>query len=81
MAAKTKTVSTNKQISRLNHRIKKIKLVARTSSVSKNTIKRYLQQSSGNDFDDVLALKDVILEGIFSSHNKAQEADRCIHFM
>jgi transposase len=83
MAAKTKTMSTVKQILRLYHHGKKIKFIARNCSVSKNTIKRYLhlQQSSGHGLEDLLALEDVVLEAIFSSQNRPPETDRYVHLM
>ena len=83
MAAKIKTMSTVKQILRLFLQGKKIKFIARNCSVSKNTIKRYLQlqKFSGHSLEDLLALEDVVLEAIFSSSNKPVEADRYVHLM
>lgn len=83
MAAKTKTMSTVKQILRLFHQGKKIKFIARNCCVSKNTIKRYLQlqSTSGHSIEELLNLEDVALEAIFSSNIKAPESDRYRHLM
>lgn len=64
MAAKLKPMSQIKQILRFTLQGKSIKYIARTLSVSRNTVRKYLtlQQASGKPVEELLCLEDNELE-------------------
>ena len=78
MAAKTISMSTLKQILRLRLQGKSKKFIARTTGVSRNTVKRYLSVSSACGFsqNQLLGLDDEALEGIFNTPAKSTDSQR-----
>jgi response regulator of citrate/malate metabolism len=60
MAAKPKSMSQIKQILRFTHQGNSIKFIARSLSVSRNTVRKYLslQQASGQSVEELLQLED-----------------------
>src|SRR5690625_5159433 len=60
MAAKPKPMSQIKQIFRFTQQGKSIKFIARSLSVSRNTVRKYLllQQASGRAVEELLQLED-----------------------
>jgi transposase len=64
MAAKPKPMSQIKQILRFTQQGKSIKFIARSLSVSRNTVRKYLslQQASGQPIEELLQLEDNQLE-------------------
>src|SRR5665811_800422 len=78
MAGKPKRMSAVKQILRMHLQGKGIKTIARTLSVSKNTVKSYISKASlGTITTEVLlTLEDTALEAIFLSGNPAYKDER-----
>ena len=78
MAGKPKRMSAVKQILRMHLQGKGIKTIARTLSVSKNTVKGYISKASlGTITTEVLlTLEDAALEAIFLSGNPAYKDER-----
>lgn len=78
MAGKPKTMSQVKQILRLHQQGKGKKTIAKTLSVSKNTVKDYIQKAIESNIliDVLLALEDPVLEGKLCSGNPAYKDDR-----
>ncbi len=73
MAGKPKPMSQVKQILRLHRQGKGIKTIARAPSVSKNTVKDYIQKAKASDLlmEVLLALEDPVLEGKLNPGNPA----------
>lgn len=82
MAGKPRPMSQIKQLLRLHRQGCSIKAIARTLSISKNTVKSYLTklQSASLDTDELLNLEDPVLESRFHSGNPAYKDPRYIHF-
>lgn len=82
MAGKLRPMSQIKQLLRLHRQGCSIKAIARTLSISKNTVKSYLArlQSASLDTDELLNLEDPVLESRFHSGNPAYKDPRYIHF-
>jgi len=78
MAGKPKPMSQVKQILRLYHQGKGIKTIARSLSVSKNTVKDYIQKSKASNLllEVLLALEDPVLEGKLNPGNPAYKDER-----
>ena len=78
MAGKPKPMSQVKQILRLHHQGKGIKTIARTLSVSKNTVKDYIQKARASNLlmEALLALEDPVLEGRLNPGNPAYKDQR-----
>lgn len=78
MAGKPKPMSQVKQILRLYHQGKGIKTIARALSVSKNTVKDYIQKAKAGDLpiEALLALDDPVLEGKLNPGNPAYKDQR-----
>src|SRR5690625_762408 len=66
MAAKPKPMSQIKQIFRFTQQGKSIKFIARSLSVSRNTVRKYLllQQASGRAVEELLQLEDNQLQQV-----------------
>ncbi len=78
MAGKPKPMSQVKQILRLHYQGKGIKTIARTLSVSKNTVKDYIQKARASNLlmEALLALEDPVLEGRLNPGNPAYKDER-----
>lgn len=78
MAGKTRPMSQIKQLIRLHQHGYGIKTIARSLSISKNTVKSYLQKigEAGLDLKELLSLEDPVLEGLFHSGNPAYRDPR-----
>jgi len=83
MAGKPKSMSQIKQLIQLHQQGKSIKSIARNLSISKNTVKAYLEKvaSSKIDVQALLKLEDPILEGEFNAGNPAYKDERYDHFI
>ena len=83
MAGKPKSMSQIKQLIQLHQQGKSIKSIARNLSISKNTVKSYLEKvaSSKIDVQALLKLEDPILEGEFNAGNPAYKDERYDHFI
>ena len=81
MAGKAKPMSQIKQLLQLHKQGNSIKHIARSLSVSKNTVKAYLVKLSALklSIDDLLALEDPELEIKFHAGNPAYKDDRFEH--
>ena len=66
MAGKTKTMSTVKQILLHHFQGRSKKSIVRALNISKNTVRRYIQQAQGSglSIEDLLQLDDQTLESI-----------------
>jgi transposase len=83
MAGKPKSMSQIKQLIQLHQQGKSIKSIARNLSISRNTVKVYLEKiaSSKIDVQALLKLEDPILEGEFNAGNPAYKDERYDHFI
>jgi transposase len=81
MAGKTKAMSQVKQLLQLYKQGKKIKFIARSLGISKNTVKSYLAKLSSmkTDIDELLRLDDPELETKFHSGNPSYKETRYEH--
>lgn len=81
MAGKSRPMSQIKQLIRLHTQGYSIKAIARTLSISKNTVKSYLQKlhSAALDPQELLVLEDPVLETRFHSGNPAYKDPRYAH--
>ena len=82
MAGKPRPMSQIKQLLRLHLQGCSIKAIARTLSISKNTVKSYLAKlaSACLNAEELLTLEDPVLETRFHSGNPAYKDPRYIHF-
>lgn len=88
MSGKTKSMSQIKQLLILHQQGKGIKTIARTLSMSKNTVKTYLQKlevmssctKSSTSVSELLNLENPELEARFHAGNPAYKEDRYEHF-
>jgi transposase len=82
MAGKPKPMSQIKQLLRLHQSGKGIKFIARSLSVSKNTVKTYLAKTAALPFSigQLLALEDPLLEAKYHAGNPAYKDKRFEHF-
>ncbi|WP_242691677.1 IS21 family transposase [Desertivirga arenae] len=71
-----------KQLLRLHLQGSSIKAIARTLSISKNTVKSYLAKlaSASLNAEELLILEDPVLESRFHSGNPAYKDPRYVHF-
>src|SRR5690606_25453887 len=78
MAGKTRPMSQIKQMIRLHQQGYAIKAIARSLSISKNTVKSYLYKigEAKLNMTDLLALEDPVLEGLLHSGNPAYRDPR-----
>src|SRR4030042_4083769 len=78
MAGKIKPMSQIKQLLLLIQQRKKIKFIARTLGMSKNTVKSYLSKTAELKLplEHMLSLEDPVLELLFSSGNPAYKDER-----
>lgn len=78
MAGKPKPMSQVKQILRLHQQGKGKKTIAKALSISKNTVKDYIQKAIESNLliDVLLALEDPVLEGKLCSGNPSYKDDR-----
>ena len=78
MSRKPKPMSQVKQILRLHHRGKGIKTIAKTLSISKNTVKGYVRKVNAGTLaiEALLALEDPVLEGKLWPGNPAYKDQR-----
>jgi len=83
MAGKPKSMSQIKQLIQLHQQGKSIKSIARNLSISKNTVKSYLEKVAccKLDLQALLKLEDPILEGEFNAGNPAYKTERYDHFI
>ena len=83
MAGKPKSMSKIKQLIQLHEQGKGVKFIARTLSISKNTVKAYLEKvaTSKLDVEALMKLEDPILEGEFHAGNPAYKDERYEHFI
>ena len=83
MAGNPKSMSQIKQLIQLHQQGKSIKFIARSLTISKNTVKVYLEKvaSSKTDIQALLKLDDPILEGEFHAGNPAFKDERYDHFI
>jgi hypothetical protein len=81
MAGKPKRMSQVKQILRMHKQGKGIKTIARTLSISKNTVKGYIKKArAGNlSIEALLAMEDPVLEGKIWPGNPAYKDERYEH--
>lgn len=81
MAGKPRPMSQIKQLLRLHHQGHSIKAIARTLSISKNTVKSYLMKLECVQFDlqELLKLEDPVLETKFHAGNPAYKDPRYVH--
>ncbi|MDP3410004.1 IS21 family transposase [Bosea sp. (in: a-proteobacteria)] len=81
MAGKPRPMSQIKQLLRLHRQGCSIKAIARTLSISKNTVKSYLVklQTASFNTEELLILEDPVLESRFHSGNPAYKDPRYIH--
>ena len=82
MAAKTISMSTLKQILRLHFQGKGKKFIARTTGVSRNTVRRYLSlsQECGFSQNQLLGLNNEALEQLFNPLDNSSKSDRYQRF-
>lgn len=82
MAGKPRPMSQIKQLLRLHLQGCSIKAIARTLSISKNTVKSYLAKlaSASLNAEELLTLEDPVLESRFHSGNPAYKDPRYVHF-
>jgi transposase len=75
MSAPLKTMSTIKQVLRLNMLGKSNKGIAKTTGLSKNTVKKYLQlaHSMAIDLPALMEMEDALLEQQFVTRNHGEE--------
>lgn len=73
MAGKIKSMSQIKQLLLLHKEGKKIKFIARTLGMSKNTVKSYLNKVKElkTDIDAIIKLDEPLIERLFYSGNPA----------
>ncbi len=78
MAAKPISMSIVKQILKLQQDGKGIKFISRTLSISKNTVKSYLQKIQSGQYDpqDLMSLEEPVLEGKLHAGHKAYSDSR-----
>ena len=78
MAGKIKPMSQIKQLLLLHQQGRKIKVIARSLGMSKNTIKSYLARLAGQDktIEELLGLDDPSLQFIFHGGNPAYKDER-----
>lgn len=78
MAGKPKSMSQVKQILRLHQQGKGKKTIAKALSISKNTVKDYIQKAIESNLliEVLLALEDPVLEGKLCSGNPSYKDDR-----
>ena len=83
MAGKPKSMSQIKQLIQLHQQGNSIKSIARNLSISKNTVKSYLEKVAccKLDLQALLKLEDPILEGEFNAGNPAYKTERYDHFI
>ncbi len=82
MAGKPKPMSQIKQLLRLHQQGKGIKFIARSLSISKNTVKTYLEKISLSSLDvpSLMGMEDPLLEKKFHPGNPAYKDKRFDHF-
>lgn len=82
MPGKTKPMSQIKQLLRLHDQGKPVKFIARSLSMSKNTVKTYLKKltASAVSIQDLLALEDPELQGYLHAGNPAYKDERFAQF-
>ena len=82
MAGKPKPMSQIKQLLLLHQKGKGIKFIARTLSVSKNTVKVYLAKTAALplSIEQLLALEDPLLEAKYHAGNPAYKDTRFEYF-
>jgi len=78
MAGKPKRMSQIKQLLRFHKQGKKIKTIARNLSISRNTVKTYLNkyESSKYHIDTLLSMEEPVLEAFFHPGNPAYKDTR-----
>ena len=81
MAGKPRPMSQIKQLLRLHRQGCSIKAIARTLSISKNTVKSYLAklQTASFNTEELLTLDDPVFESRFHLGNPAYKDPRYIH--
>ncbi len=82
MAGKLRPMSQIKQLLQLHQQGEKIKFIARSLGISKNTVKSYLSklEACSLDIKVLLELDDPVLEARFHAGNPAYRDDRFEHF-
>jgi hypothetical protein len=78
MSGKPKPMSQVKQILRLRQQGKGIKTIAKALSISKNTVKDYIQKAEASNIliDVLLTLEDPVLEGKLCSGSPSYKDER-----
>jgi transposase len=81
MAGKIKSMSQVKQLLLLHQQGSKIKYIARSLGISKNTVKSYLARLHGlsQSITDLLDMPDPALERLFTSGNPAYKDERYLY--
>ncbi len=81
MAGKIKPMSQVKQLLLLHQQGSKIKYIARSLGISKNTVKSYLARLHGlsQSITDLLDMPDPALERLFTSGNPAYKDERYLY--